>query len=335
MSLVSQPWRDRYLSSSLKFASPLKRQKVAMKTLNQSQKTALWLGIALVVAAGVCPPWKSNGTPLPYALIFHPPASVENADVHIDFERLAVQWLMAAVLTAGLIASTEKGKPDQSANSPGAAKNAAATAPAAAKDKPTQTAATAPAPPVSKTTAEPAAAEKVAERVLKFPANQSIGEILIESQDDSDYWESLAPAKGAVKLPTGRHIQFELNKDSVFALDSLTDLPSDTFFSMDLSATRISDADLKTIQHFSELSELDLSDTSVTDEGIKHLLALTKLKKLWLDNTGVTEQGLENLQNLGQLTKVSLIGVKVSEPEVQTLKSKFSNCEIVLQEGKA
>jgi Leucine-rich repeat (LRR) protein len=175
---------------------------------------------------------------------------------------------------------------------------------------------------------------KVVERVLNFPANQSIGEILIESEDDADYWESLAPAKGAVKLPSGRHIQFELSKDSVPALDALTKLSADTFYSIDLSASRISDADLKTIQHFSDLSELDLSDTSVTDEGIKHLSALTKLKKLWLDNTGVTEQGLENLRNLGQLTKVSLIGVKVTEPEVQTLKSKFSNCEIVLQEGK-
>src|ERR1700733_14775050 len=274
------------------------------------------------------------GPLLLYVFFFPPPASVENADVHIDFERLAVQWLMAVVLTAGLIASTEKAKPD-SPTSAGDEKKGLAAVQSVAKDK------TAPALPSVPASAAGAAAKaavaspmKIAERILKFPTNQSIGEILIESEDDADYWESFAPAKGAVKLPSGRHIQFELSKDAVSALDALSSLPADTFFSMDLSASRISDADLKTIQHFSELSELDLSDTSVTDEGIKHLLALTKLKKLWLDNTGVTEQGLENLRSLGQLTKVSLIGVKVTEPEVQTLKSKFSNCEIVLQEGK-
>jgi hypothetical protein len=322
-----------------------------MKTLNQSQKAALWLGIALVLAAGICPPWKANGTPLSYALIFHPPASVEKADVHIDFERLAVQWLMAVVLTAGLIASTEKGKTDPGSNSPAAEKNARAMGQADSKDRPAGPVPTAQAlaavsgnSPLAAASGNSAAASrvdsaaaspiKVVERVLNFPPNQSIGEILIESEDDADYWESLAPAKGAVKLPSGRHIQFELSKDSLPALDALTKLSADAFYSMDLSASQISDADLKTIQHFSDLSELDLSDTAVTDEGIKHLSALTKLKKLWLDNTGVTEQGLENLRNLGQLTKVSLIGVKVTEPEVQTLKSKFSNCEIVLQEGR-
>src|SRR5271165_4548293 len=78
--------------------------------LNGKQKTALWLGVALVVTSGMFPPWKdAAGMPCHYAPIFSPPATPGNP-VDVDFSRLLVTWVMAVAITIGMVLTGKETK---------------------------------------------------------------------------------------------------------------------------------------------------------------------------------------------------------------------------------
>lgn len=88
--------------------------------MNAKQKIILWLGIAVIVAMGLCPPWvrpvhsPSFGAvrqDLGYSPIWQPAIQKrvlreETYSLHgsIDFQRLGVQWAVVAVITGGLVA---------------------------------------------------------------------------------------------------------------------------------------------------------------------------------------------------------------------------------------
>jgi hypothetical protein len=61
-------------------------------------KLVVWGWIAVVVAAGIYPPWAQRGYPAGYHLLFAPP----NGSLHVDQSRLAVEWIIATVIAAGL-----------------------------------------------------------------------------------------------------------------------------------------------------------------------------------------------------------------------------------------
>jgi hypothetical protein len=290
---------------------------------------------------GILPPWRQAsgaGNTLPYAPIFNPPVIASTTGVTVDYSRLSVQWLITLVVTGGLLASFQQvnrqsgtGQTDSSAKSAptaqsatgaggGADASSAAQAPRSASTKPDR------ADRSSDGLNKKGSKEILKQvRTLSFPA-ESLGDLLVESEDDDEYWEFFAQAKGPVTVPFDRHVQLELAHDAV--------LPSDAFYSLDFSGSRLSDEDLSYVRHFTELRELDLSDTSVTDLGIKSLAGLSKLKKVWLDNTRVTDKGLKELANHREMEKVSIIGTQIDAPAAQSLLKVFSGkCALVLEEN--
>jgi len=88
--------------------------------MNRKQKIILWVGIGLIVAMGLFPPWiiPVRSTPfgtirrdLGYSPIWEPATAKRVIDQKtysyhgsIDFQRLCVQWVIVAVLTGGLVA---------------------------------------------------------------------------------------------------------------------------------------------------------------------------------------------------------------------------------------
>lgn len=61
--------------------------------------TAIWTWVAVVVAMGTFPPWTSRyGYSLGYSPIFAPP----HGPARIDQSRLNVEWLLTAVVGAGV-----------------------------------------------------------------------------------------------------------------------------------------------------------------------------------------------------------------------------------------
>jgi len=65
---------------------------------------------------------------------------------------------------------------------------------------------------------------------------------------------------------------------------------------LNLCATRVTDAGLAHLIVLRNLRSLDLSRTKVTDAGLKHLKALAKLQSLGLKETKVTDVGIQDLR---------------------------------------
>lgn len=70
-----------------------------------------------------------------------------------------------------------------------------------------------------------------------------------------------------------------------------------------------------------QLESLDVSATKVTDAALPHLAKLGKLKSLHLGNTEVTDAGLEALAALPNLTELSVPGTKVTGSTLGELRS--------------
>lgn len=82
---------------------------------------------------------------------------------------------------------------------------------------------------------------------------------------------------------------------------------------LDLSRTRVVDADLPLVATLADLEQLDLRLTSVTDTGIAHLRPLGKLQVLNLFRTRLTDQGLAVVQAMPRLHTLLIGGTQVSD----------------------
>jgi len=89
---------------------------------------------------------------------------------------------------------------------------------------------------------------------------------------------------------------------------------------VDLHDAKISDADLKHLEKFTELEWLDLRITPTGDEGISHLKSLHKLKFLNLFRTDLSDKGLADLRGLTELETLLLGGTKITDEGLKNLE---------------
>jgi len=75
--------------------------------------------------------------------------------------------------------------------------------------------------------------------------------------------------------------------------------------SVNLSNTKVTDADLAQLEGVVRIKNLRLENTQVTDAGLEHLSGLTNLTSLDLRNTRVSDEGIKNLKQ--QLPRVSIM----------------------------
>lgn len=298
-----------------------------MSPLNRNQLASLWFGVLLIVAMGLMPPWREathERNLLTYAMIFSPPPPTPSG-VTIDFSRLIVEWVLAVVLTGGMIATFQKEDERRAQRSGQTHSNQPSVT-----GQPVDAVQASSAGVVASQPTAPKSPLVPSGPTLDFP-QESIGEVLVESADDPEYWETYASATGKVAIPLGKRLQLEVEKGKLVDFGKLEHLPADAFYSIDLSGSQVSDSDLKPIARFIGLRELDLSDTLVTDVGIKNLSALTNLQKIWLDNTRVTDKGLADLAKHTELIKISVTGTDIKEPDVDALAGAFQQkCDVVL-----
>jgi hypothetical protein len=138
------------------------------------------------------------------------------------------------------------------------------------------------------------------------------------------------------------HIQFKPVADGLFEIDcSLTrNYPetklnlailgpiASTVHTLDLSKTKVSDADLALLAKMLNLTRLLLSRTTVGDEAMTYVSGLAKLEVLNLYGTNVTDEGLEQLRGLSQLKKLYLWNSKATAKGGNTLKRKIPDLEV-------
>lgn len=92
---------------------------------------------------------------------------------------------------------------------------------------------------------------------------------------------------------------------------------------VDLHGAKVTDADLKLLEHFTELEWLDLRITPISDEGVSHLAGLRKLKFLNLFRTNLSDKGLADLRGLINLETLLMGGTKITDGGLQNLE-RFS-----------
>jgi hypothetical protein len=164
---------------------------------------------------------------------------------------------------------------------------------------------------------------------VELPANYYLGELLVESDDDPDYWDALCPAKGVVDLPKGKKLQLELAKDIRVDLAVLGAFPSGIIHSIDASECKLTDEDVSKLAVISGLRELDLTGTPVTSVSVSKLRALGHLERLWLDRTLINDECVPALASLSKLKKLSLTETKLNDLSLETLRKDLSACEVV------
>jgi len=278
--------------------------------MNDKQRKNLWLGVMAMVMIGIYPPWKEFGAvekPTGFAPINQPPAMSTGATrLDIDFSRLGIELLLAAAVTAGLVA-TAGGRPDPPSFMP--ASNTGN---------------------IGNTNSQPNSSKAVKTTRVELPRDYYLGELFVESEDDLEYWEDYCQAKGSLELPKGKKIQLELAKDIRVDLSFLSAFPSDAIYSVDASDAKISDDDLSKLGGLASIRELDLSGTAVGSNGVVNLKSLAKLEKLWLDRTAIDEQCVPALISLSKLKKLSITGTNLNELALESLKKDLPNCELIV-----
>jgi hypothetical protein len=319
--------------------------------LSDRQKFGLMLGLTAICAIAVFPPWRQFGVqevPLGYAPIFAPPvATLAGAGrIDLDTSRLTLEIVVASIVTIGLLivgGGANIGRTGQGSTPGGfmARLSEAREAMLAAQQlqmqqmqaqqtaqKATAPAAAAAAAASGKAKVESAPVDSRYVRV-ELPPNYYIGEFLVESDDDADYWEALAPAKGIVDLPKGKKIQLELAKDIRVDLSVLSAIPTGVLYSIDASECKLTDDDVTKLTAVSGLKELDLAGTPITSSSVSKLRGLSRLERLWLDRTLINDECVPALGSLSKLKKLSLTETKLNDLALESLRKDLVDCEVV------
>lgn len=77
-------------------------------------------------------------------------------------------------------------------------------------------------------------------------------------------------------------------------------------------ATALSDADMKKVAAFTNLTNLILRETQITDEGVKQIANLEKLQTLDLSGTRISSKSIDVISTLPQLKVLTLSGTDVN-----------------------
>ncbi|MFN0125796.1 MAG: c-type cytochrome domain-containing protein, partial [Verrucomicrobiales bacterium] len=101
---------------------------------------------------------------------------------------------------------------------------------------------------------------------------------------------------------------------------------------LDLTRTRLKDADLAPIADMTNLVRLDLKRNALTDAALVHLKGLAELESLNLFDTQVTDAGLDHLTGLKRLQKIFLFNTKVTPAGADKLRSAIPGVVVNLGE---
>lgn len=188
---------------------------------------------------------------------------------------------------------------------------------------------------------------KYSERVLQFPANYSVGRLVVLRTGPESYGRCkgklLAEARGLVKLPSDRLIKFEPSAVFYRHPQCLLKLPANAFDFIELrfmamtdEESSLSDPTIPFVRRISGLKGIDIEGSEITDKGLSqlgampelqylaagngfitgsclpHLIGCKKLESLRFGSALVNNDDLRYLQNFPRLTQLGLTNVNLS-----------------------
>jgi internalin A len=210
----------------------------------------------------------------------------------------------------------------------------------------------------------------IAERVLHFPKERSLGELMIEQEDQEDSlksfggypfeeirWERYGQAQGDVKIPLDKKVRLILNSwtwQNPNNLSVLKQLKPDDIYSLTLSPAWSpggigpNDKCMPYVAHLAGLNTLNLDGANITTKGLKYLQELKSLKRLKppgsLDDAGmiligkirtlnvlyIGEDNLITNASLKQLSNLEFLEILVLNSVHMTDEGLAALCDIPL-----
>ncbi len=181
-------------------------------------------------------------------------------------------------------------------------------------------------------TSESACSAKAVERILHFPTNYSVGNLMALQQPPELYGTCqgipVAKACGLVKLPPGKPIKFEPNSTFYQHPDCLLKLPPNAFdyielrfLSMTDQEDSFSDRVIPLLGHISSLKGIDLDKSETTDRGLSQLAAMPELQSITACDSKVSGSCLHDLAGCKKLAALRLSNIQVNNESLGYLKN--------------
>jgi thiol-disulfide isomerase/thioredoxin/Leucine-rich repeat (LRR) protein len=167
----------------------------------------------------------------------------------------------------------------------------------------------------------------VAERVLHFPADRTMGIVYQRESQEKGYvhglyseeWKKVGEARGDVRVPAGKELRLDLSKGASADLAGLDGLEPDDLAVLNCGRTDVTDEGLGHIGRLTGLLILDLESSPISDAGTGHLAGLKKLRfvnleafKVNREGFGVGDETLKVLAGLPALETIRLRDSKVT-----------------------
>lgn len=170
-----------------------------------------------------------------------------------------------------------------------------------------------------------------AERILPFPSSYSVGSLMAIERAPQSFGTCkgrlLAEARGVVKLPPGKLIQFAPNGTFFQHPECLLKLPRDAFdfvqvrfLSMADEEDDLCDRAIPFLARISSLKGLDLDKSDASDASLSRLGAMPQLLTLTVCEARVTGSCLPALSGCKKLTAFRLSNVAVNTESLRALK---------------
>jgi Leucine-rich repeat (LRR) protein len=189
------------------------------------------------------------------------------------------------------------------------------------------------------------------ERVVHFPMDRSLGNLLIQDEsvvrqfqsffywkEDGTQWKSFGPAKGDVNVPEGKQLTLVVGKDGLRDLSPLSNLHPDdlyklTIYGLPPPAPKPGDKIMPHIAHLTGLKVLELEDTAISIKGFRLLYDLKALEHLSLSKQ-LTDEGLAEISQLKSLKGLCIRESHLTNAGLAHLASLTSLEELALGQGR-
>lgn len=160
---------------------------------------------------------------------------------------------------------------------------------------------------------------RMEERVVHFPKDRSLGQLMIQdantlrliksfhhwvTQEDTE-WEFLGEAKGDVVIPPGQRLALSVSQTSWEDLSPLSRLQPDDLYMLSISGPypsgpRLDDRCMPHVAHITGLKVLNLENTNFSARGMRYLGNLGSLERLYVSQQ-LTNDGLAEVARLSSL----------------------------------
>ena len=189
-------------------------------------------------------------------------------------------------------------------------------------------------------------------RVVHFPTDESVGTVSVQDENlkreietffywiagVNQKWESLADARGDVKVSAGKRVMLTVYPRALQDLSWLSNLKADDIYKLSIygdyqGGPKPDDSCMPYIAKLTGLKVLQLVTNNISDNGMKHITSMHSLEFLYL-NGKMGDEVMKYAAQLESLKGLYLIGTNITDRGLKNLVNASSIEELALQNNK-